>query len=145
MFKHILVPLDDSDACEELAERAIELALESGADITFFHACADYARTNDGALVLAMAPEAYVGICTGSAETILAKAAEAARRKGVSCSTKYKVSDARCAAILEAAGEEHCDLIVLGGHQGPCQARHGAVIVKLLEQSAIPVLICAVK
>ena len=41
MYRHLLVPLDDSPLSAETVGRAVEFARTLGARVTFFHAQAD--------------------------------------------------------------------------------------------------------
>jgi nucleotide-binding universal stress UspA family protein len=51
MYRHLLVPLDNSPLSVESVRHAVELARALGSKVTFFHAKSDYAGTSVGALV----------------------------------------------------------------------------------------------
>ena len=51
MFKHLMVPVDDSPLSAGNVTAAVELASTTGARITFFHATMDFSATSDGALL----------------------------------------------------------------------------------------------
>ena len=48
MYRHLLVPIDDTDLSVELVGNAVGLARPLGARITFFHAVADHAASLRG-------------------------------------------------------------------------------------------------
>ena len=50
MYRHLMVPLDDSALSAETAGKAVRLARTLGAKVTFFHAQEDYGATSIGAL-----------------------------------------------------------------------------------------------
>jgi nucleotide-binding universal stress UspA family protein len=50
MYRHLLVPLDDSPLSAETVNQAVKLARTLGAKVTFFHAQADYGASSIGAL-----------------------------------------------------------------------------------------------
>jgi len=54
VYRHILVPVDDSHLSTEVASKAVAFAKTTGARITFFHARPDYGATDAGALVRVM-------------------------------------------------------------------------------------------
>jgi len=50
MYRHLMVPLDDSMLSVQLVRQAVDFAGAVGARITFFHANADYGASELGAL-----------------------------------------------------------------------------------------------
>ena len=46
MYRHLMVPLDDSPLSADTVGRAVELARALGAKVTFFHAQADYGASS---------------------------------------------------------------------------------------------------
>jgi nucleotide-binding universal stress UspA family protein len=83
MYRHILVPLDDSQLAVETVNQAVRLAKTLGAKLTFFHAQADYGASGVGALERVMAPGAFNEHMAGDARAIVAKAEVVARVAGV--------------------------------------------------------------
>ena len=49
MYRHLLVPIDDTPLAIAVVGKAVEFARTLGARITFFHAGADYGATATGA------------------------------------------------------------------------------------------------
>jgi len=58
VYRHILVPVDDSLLSIQTTSKAVAFAKATGARITFFHARADFGATDAGALVRVMSPSA---------------------------------------------------------------------------------------
>ncbi|HET7096315.1 MAG TPA: universal stress protein, partial [Casimicrobiaceae bacterium] len=116
MFKHLLVPLDNSPLSVESVRQAVELARELNAKVTFFHAKADYGVTSIGALERVMAPAAFNDNVAGEARAILAKAEVVARAAGVAYDSTIATSDRPHEAILDAAELLGCDLIFMASH-----------------------------
>ena len=48
MYRHLLVPIENSDLSTVTIGRAVEFALALGARITFFHASADHSASISG-------------------------------------------------------------------------------------------------
>ena len=79
MYRHILVPVDDSLLSIETASKAVAFAKATGARITFFHARADFGATDAGALVRVMSPNEFADQAAGNARAVLANAEADAR------------------------------------------------------------------
>ena len=81
MYRHLLVPIDDSDLSIEVVGNAVGLARAVGARITFFHAVADPSHNigGDAELQRLTAHDDYTYAYAGKARELLAKAEAAAR------------------------------------------------------------------
>jgi len=138
MYRHLLVPVDSTDASSEAVGHAAQFARVLGARITFFHALTGEATLGQpGALVVE--PNAL-------AWELLAKAEAAARAHGVTCDTASGVDPAPHRAILSAAHECGSDLILMA----PCDKRDGdgqlgTQTSNVLAAADRPVLVCAVE
>lgn len=146
MYKHLLVPVDDSTLSTALVTQAVRYASDTGAKITFFHAVRDYLATGDGALMHAMAPDTIREKIAGDAHIILNKAQAAARAAKVEADTAFKIGNDLCQAIITAGRERGCDLIYTM-MRGPVNVRTlslGSQTFRLVAHSPIPVLIAAV-
>jgi nucleotide-binding universal stress UspA family protein len=148
MYRHLLVPVDDTDLSISVVGNAVALACSVGARVTFFHAVADDASSLRGeADVLRLtAPDEYEYASHGKAQELLAKAEAAARALGVPCESRQVVSDKPAQAIVDAAREGGCDLIFMASH-----GRHGklgmALVSEMLEvlmNARLPVLISSI-
>jgi hemerythrin-like domain-containing protein/nucleotide-binding universal stress UspA family protein len=146
MYRHLLVPLDDTGISADNVTAAVEFARAIGARITFFHAKADYSATGDGALMHAMSPSTFAERAAGSALAILAKAQAAAGAAGVACRAVWSLSDKPAQAIVEAAEREGCDLVFMASH-GPTSiggVMLGSQTLKVLAGAKTAVLVSRV-
>jgi nucleotide-binding universal stress UspA family protein/hemerythrin-like domain-containing protein len=144
MYRHLLVPLDDSPLAVETVPRAVEFARTLGARITFFHAKADYGSTSLGALERVMSPAAFNEHVAGEARGLLAKAEVVAQVAGVPCDCVVTTSDRPHQAILDTARAHKCDLIFMASHgrRGIRGLMLGSQTQKVLQNATIPVLVC---
>jgi nucleotide-binding universal stress UspA family protein len=146
MYRHLLVPVDDTAISAGNVTAAVEFARDAGARITFFHANPDYAATGDGALMHAMSPAMFANRAAGPARAILTKAEAAGRAAGITCRGISTVSDKPAQAILDTAEKEGCDLIFMASH-GPTSLGGimlGSQTLKVLGAATIAVLVSSV-
>ncbi len=138
VFKEILVATDFSETSEQALELTLEMARESGADVTVVHTCeipSSIYTEQAFAITDLMQP-----IIDGAEEKLEAFMASVRdrfpRAKGV-----LKVGIA-WEQILAAAVEVHADLIVIGTHgrRGIAHALLGSVAEKVVRLSETPVL-----
>jgi nucleotide-binding universal stress UspA family protein/hemerythrin-like domain-containing protein len=147
MYKHLLVPIDGSPLSNATVDQAVAFARAGGARVTFVHARPDYAATQQGALMHAVAPAAFADAAAGNARALVAKAEAAARAAGVACTSLIQTSDRPHEAILDAAREAGCDLIFMASHgrRGLKSALLGSVTHKVLQRAVVPVLVAAME
>lgn len=145
MYKHLLVPIDGSALSNATVDQAMAFARSSGARVTFVHARPDYAATQQGALMHAVAPAAFEDAAAGNARALVAKAEAAARAAGVACTSAIHTSDRPQDVILDAAREAGCDLIFMASHgrRGLKGALLGSITHKVLQRAVVPVLVAA--
>ncbi|HMO45684.1 MAG TPA: universal stress protein [Rubrivivax sp.] len=147
MYRHLLVPIDDSDLSIDVIGNAVGLARSLGARITFFHAVADPARSvaSDAELLRATAHDDYDYAYTGKARELLAKAEAAAHAFGVPCDALQRPADKPAAAIVEAARACGCDLIFMAshGHRGRLGMALASETLRVLMDAGLPVLVSA--
>jgi nucleotide-binding universal stress UspA family protein/hemerythrin-like domain-containing protein len=147
MYRHLLVPIENSDLSTVTIGRAVEFALALGARITFFHARADHASSimGDAEIVRMTAPEDYAYNFEGRARELLTKAESAARARGVPCSSASAISDSPYTAIIATARSAGCDLIFMASHgrRSTLGMMLGSQTLKVLINSEIPVLVSA--
>jgi len=148
MYRHLLVPVDDTDLSIGVVGNAVALACAVGARITFFHAIVDAAGSlrGEAEVLRLIARDEYEYASLGKAQELLAKAAAAARALGVPCESRHVVSDKPAQAIVAAARAGGCDLIFLASH-----GRHGklgmALVSEMLEvlmSARLPVLVSSI-
>jgi len=147
MYRHLLVPIDDSALAVETVRQAVTFAGALGAKVTFFHANADYGATSDGALERVLSPSAFTEHMAGEARGLLAKAETVARAANVAYASVHVTSDRPYAAILDAAERNGCDLIFMASHgqRGIRGLVLGSQTQRVLQHTTIPVLVAAVE
>ena len=145
MFTNILMPTDGSEHSERAIERCIELANLCKARVTGIHVVPDYR------LMLALAEGVYPDAIVreeaekeayGCAANFLAFVRETARAAGVPCETVVAASDRPYDAIVNAANERGCDLIVITARhrRGLWSLMMRSKSDRILHRASIPVL-----
>ena len=147
MYRHLLVPLDGTPLATYVIGKAVEFARHVGARITFFHAAPAFGATEEGALNTTIAPDIFALESAGEVRAILAKAEASARVAQVASDSFGRVSDRPYEAILEVATERGCDLIFMASHgrRGIRGLIGASQVQKVLAQTVLPVLVCAVE
>lgn len=145
MYRHLLVPIDDSDLSVEVIGNAVALARPLGARITFFHAVADASGSlrGDAEVLRLTARDEYEYAHLGKARELLTKAEAAARALGVPCESRHAVNDKPAQAIVEAARAGGCDLIFMAshGHHGKLGMAFASETLSVLMNAGLPVLV----
>jgi nucleotide-binding universal stress UspA family protein/hemerythrin-like domain-containing protein len=145
MYRHLLVPVDDTDLSVEVVGNAVALARPLGARITFFHAVADAAASlrGDAEVLRLTARDEYEYQHLGKARELLTKAEAAARALGVPCGSSHAVSDKPAQAIVEAARAGGCDLIFMASHggRGKLGMAFASETLAVLMNAGLPVLV----
>jgi nucleotide-binding universal stress UspA family protein/hemerythrin-like domain-containing protein len=148
MYKHLLVPLDDTALSTAHVTSAIALARSLNARITFFHAHPDLASTGDGALLMVVDPALYSETARGEKNVALVKAAAAAKAAGVPCETIARISNQPASAIVQAAQDRGCDVIVMASH-GPAAGWtswfHDSQTERVLRHAPVALLVTRVE
>lgn len=139
MYRHLLVPVDGTELSIELVGNAVGLARQLGARMTFFHLLSD----DDAPHRLAAAE--HDGARQGQARELLAKAQAAARACGVPCAALTRFGDSAAAAIVDAARDAACDLIVMASHGAPDERgmAPASATLQVLMHAGLPVLVTA--
>ncbi|WP_418320148.1 universal stress protein [Piscinibacter sakaiensis] len=147
MYRHLLVPIDDSDLSIDVIGNAIGLARAVAARITFFHVADDPARHlgSDAEVLRLTAHDEYCASCGGKGRELLAKAEAAARAWGVPCSSLLRSGEKPATAIIEAARSTGCDLIFMAshGHRGRLGMALASETLLVLMNAGLPVLVSA--
>lgn len=149
MFRHLLVPTDGSDLADGTLARAVSLAAEAGARITFVHAQESFlSRPEAGLYGESLVLDPSVAQQFSQAEHdysshVLDRARAAAEEAGVPCSTVLSSNPVIHEAILAAASEAGCDLIVMASHgrRGLAGLLLGSETQRVLLHSSLPVLV----
>jgi nucleotide-binding universal stress UspA family protein len=149
MFRHLLVPTDGSDLAEATVARAVQIAQDMGARITFFHAQdSPYAHPEvslfgEGVVIDPAMSEQFAQAHAAHAEHLLAGAKRQAEAAGVPAHTLTTINPTIYEAILAAAQERDCDLIVMASHgrRGLSALLLGSETQRVLTHAAVPVLV----
>jgi len=146
MYRHLMVPLDDSPLSDETVGRAVALARALGAQITFLHARPEDATSN-GTLKRAIPPATLSEAKAGEVRALFEKAESVAREAGVPCASLAVISDRPHEAILDVAAARDCDLVFMASHgrRGIKRLMLGSQTQEVLEHTTIPVLVSSVK
>jgi nucleotide-binding universal stress UspA family protein len=141
MYQRILVPTDGTELCSTALTAALALAQLGGGSIVGLHA-------GPPARLGALASEdpvraAWLNERERSGADALAWIARRAGEAGVPCETMLVHNESPAAAIVEAARDRLCDLIVMASHgHGGLRARLlGSETWKVLSLCTIPVLV----
>jgi nucleotide-binding universal stress UspA family protein/hemerythrin-like domain-containing protein len=142
MYNHLLVPVDSTDASVELVTSAVVFATAARAKVTFV-----YTRSPGGANRSdpSIGVREYPCRATGSVEEVLAKAEAAAHAWGVPCDSMHAEGDDFAVAIVAAASERGCDLILLPSHAScsGLESYPSYATFEVLSRSSLPVLVAA--
>ena len=141
MYRHILIPTDGSKLAERGVAHGLALAKSLGATVSFIFVVEAFSEVS-GRFLEAVAT--YAELRKEQAAGVLEGAANAARTAGVSCETIQAESGQPHQAIIAAATDKGCDLIVMSshGHSGLTALLIGSVTNKVLTHAKTPVLVC---
>lgn len=143
MYKHILIPTDGSDLSKLAVQHGISLAKATNAKVT------SLTVITPGQLFL-LEPDIvsetladYRKHLVNFASKCLDQVKAAALAEDVPCDVMYVEHDHPYQAIIDAASNQHCDLIVMASHgrRGLSAVVLGSETVKVLTHSTIPVLV----
>ena len=148
MYRHILIPTDGSELAEHAVTNGLSLAKSVGAKVTaiIVEDRFDWLRIPE---TRASQRQALDKLAQHNeqvekhAASVLSRAAEAAKQAGVPCDT-MRVANARpYQAIIAAASDRGCDLIVMASHGrgGLSAVVLGSVTNKVLTHAKTPVLV----
>ncbi len=145
MFKHFLLPTDGSKLSEKAILAGVEMARTHGAKVTgFFAAPAPTPLVyGDFMPVGYLPPDEHEALIQKASRHHLAVVEKAAAAAGVEFNCLSVTSDFPADAIIEAARQQHCDLIFMASHgrRGLSGLVLGSETHKVLTHSKIPVLV----
>jgi nucleotide-binding universal stress UspA family protein len=126
MYQHILIPTDGSELAWRGVTHGLALAKSVGAKVSAIYVVEP---------LLAL---------TGDFASVLDRVATAAKEAGVSCETIQVESVPPHQAIIAAAKDKGCNLIVMSSHGlgGVSMLLMGSVTNKVLTYAKTPVLVC---
>ena len=143
MFKQILLPTDGSELSTRAVLAGVSFAKEIGAQVVGMTAVPDFHTVTVDTDMLESTEDEYLAASEARASQRLATVSNAAREAGVPCNTILVRSDQPYEAILHAARQHGCDLIVMASHgrRGIGGVLLGSETQKVLVHSAIPVMV----
>ena len=146
MYEHLLVPIDGSELSNKAVEHSIGLAKMLGASITGFTA-----EPPLPVLVVEQTAVAYdlttfqehEKRCETHARELLSAFAAKAKHAGVHFDGQFVITDNVQQSIVDTAGKQGCDLIVMitHGRHGLDALIHGSLTKSVLAHSQVPLLI----
>jgi nucleotide-binding universal stress UspA family protein len=145
MYKHILVPIDGSEISNNAIVAAVKLAKVLGAKVTGFYATEDYPVSPFADYVPGSipTPEEFRATQEARAKQYLGVLDREAKAAGVPSASAYAPAISPYKAIIHAAEEKGCDLILMASHgrRGMSGLVLGSETNKVLTHSKIPVLV----
>lgn len=147
MYRHILIPTDGSELADHAVTHGLSLAKSVGARVSVIVVEAPFDFGSFSESNVRQMPEAiskHTEEIKRHATSVLKRASEAAKLASVSCDT-IQVEDAQpYEAIIKAANDKGCDLIVMASHgrSGLSAVLLGSVTNKVLTHTKTPVLVC---
>lgn len=143
MYKRILVPTDGSPVSESAVAAAIEFARACGSEIVALSIAVPepLLQSVEGAMVVD--PGRQVDELRTHAQDLAAAIAARAQGAGVACTTVTMASLDPGEAIVQAARENACQLIVMGSHgrRGLSRLLMGSVTQAVLAYAPVPVMV----
>lgn len=147
MYKHILLPTDGSDTAQKGVEHGLALATTLGARVTIVTASEPFPYTSRAAAAGWFPGDGematYAKAQKDHAEGVLKTAKEAADKAGATAETLHVVDTHPAIAIMDAAKDGGCDLIVMSSHgrRGIGRLLLGSQTSEVLSSSPVPVLV----
>ena len=144
MFKNILLAIDGSAASEQAAQLAVSLARNDGARLTALYVIDPYPYLGVGESSV-VGFQAYMADAYEHAAQVHAKVVALCTGDGKSVDLQLRRGEGENASdcIVQIAGEEGADLIVVGSHgrSGIKRLVLGSIAAKVVAQSPVPVLV----
>lgn len=148
MYKHILVPVDDSPLSRKAARHAVRLARSIGARITALHVIPPFRPPafTDGVIPYPelYSPAEYRKSTERYSRKLVGRVEKLAKAARVRWQGAFVTGDQPWKSIIGAARKGRCDLILMAsdGRRGIAAVVLGSETTKVLTHSKIPVLVC---
>jgi nucleotide-binding universal stress UspA family protein len=141
MYRHILIPTDGSNPAELGMAHGLALAKSVGAKVSVIFVVEPFSEMSGRFLEVVAR---YAELRKEQARDVLDRAAKAAKEASVSCETIQVENEQPHQAIIAAAEDKGCDLIVMSSHGrgGLSKLLLGSVTNKVLTHAKSPVLVC---
>jgi nucleotide-binding universal stress UspA family protein len=143
VFKHILIPIDDDAGSRRAIEQGVALAQAVGARITGFHVMIELNHAGVVDALLEPPGEEWLLMAHEHADKLFVPLVHAAELAGVACETFAARGELPWQAIIAAARNTHCDLIVMASHgrRGIAKLVLGSQTQQVLNHTAVAVLV----
>lgn len=147
MYNRILISTDGSEIAQKGVDHGLALAKTLGAEVTIITVTERFPVYTSGVgYDLAWSGAALAEYAEGqtkAADSILAAAQQSAQRLGVTADTLHVPEAEVAEAIIAAAQERNCDLIVMASHgrRGLGRLMLGSKASEVLAHTDIPVLV----
>ena len=140
MYRHILIPTDGSELAERGVAHGLALAKSLGARVSVIFVLEAFSEMT-GRFLEAVAT--YAELRKEQVKSVLDRAANAAAKAGISCETIQAEGGQPHQAIIAAAENGGCDLIVMSSHgrSGVSVLLIGSVTNKVLTHATKAVLV----
>jgi|SoiMethySBSTD1v2_1073268.scaffolds.fasta_scaffold07235_13 nucleotide-binding universal stress UspA family protein len=148
MYRRILVPTDGSIVSARAERAAVRVAKRFNAKITAVHVMAPYSPLALGEIrglgPRPMSADEYKAAAEKRGKALLKRLVARTRRAGLDAATVLVTSDTPSEALVKAANDARCDLIVMGSNSrvGITRIFIGSVASEVLSATRIPTLIC---
>ena len=144
MYRHLLIATDGSDLSAKAIDQGIMLAKTLKARMTAITVFPRFHTFAVDPMAVTDTPAQYQKDCDALGEKRLSSVRAAALAAGVRCDGVVVMHDDPYQAIIDAARETGCDLIVMASHgrRGVSALVLGSETTKVLTHSRIPVLVC---
>jgi nucleotide-binding universal stress UspA family protein len=143
MYRHILIAVDGSDYAARAAEHGLALAAAVGAPATVITVTPTWKAIGLSELALGYTEDKYAERAKAFGDKCLESVLAAAADLEVPCNTVQVIHDRPYEAIVDAAAQAGCDLIVVGSHgrQGAARMLLGSQASRVITLSKVPVLV----
>lgn len=144
MFQHILIATDGSPLSQRAADTGIALARSLGGKVYAFHAVMPFPAVAYFAEMLLASQAQYTEAAIERAKGYLDDVRQRAKAAGVECDSGFAINAHPHEAIIAAAAEQHCDLVVMASHgrHGVERALLGSETHRTILYGDVPVLVC---
>jgi len=146
-YKHIMLPVDDSDSSRKAEKECIAFAKSIGAKVTAIHVVSHFhLHVVPWATPRSMhtkIEKEHEEEATEIAQKMVSALVTRAKEKGVDCDGLVVVGDHPYEEIINNAENRRCDLIMMASHgrRGLYAVLLGSETVKVLTHTKIPVLV----
>jgi len=143
MYSNILIPTDGSVLSCLALKDGVELAKALHAKLTVLTVTAPIQYYNAEVAIIQEPPADFAERVAEHADNILADAAAVAKAAGVAAETMTAEAERPYQAIIDAATQKGCDLIIMASHgrKGISALVLGSETQKVLTHCKIPVLV----